>query len=149
MTDQGQAHTRISHCRASLIHTTPLYCLTYHADQVAKGTVDESLIDETVKTLLRVKFKLGLFENPFPYEDYRSSIRTEEGLKILHQADTESIVLLQNKNNILPLSKDIGSVALIGPHADRVTFGVCRFFSFRLHTLTFSVDRTTLFLVQT
>ncbi|KAG5351352.1 hypothetical protein C0989_006867 [Termitomyces sp. Mn162] len=92
-------------------------------DQVAAGTVSMDTIDETVKTLLRAKFSLGLFENPYPYEDYLSSIRTPESKEILHAADAESIVLLENRQNILPLSTNIGSVALIGPQVDRVTFG--------------------------
>ncbi|KNZ72384.1 Periplasmic beta-glucosidase [Termitomyces sp. J132] len=92
-------------------------------DQVAAGTVSMDTIDETVKTLLRAKFSLGLFENPYPYEDYLSSIRTPESKEILHAADAESIVLLENRQNILPLSTNIGSVALIGPQVDRVAFG--------------------------
>ncbi|KAI0773508.1 glycoside hydrolase [Fomes fomentarius] len=71
-------------------------------DQVRAGTVDIKFVDETVKTLLRTKFALGLFE---------------------------TIVLLENRNNVLPLSKSIGSIALIGPHADRVSFGDYVFFN--------------------
>ncbi|KAH8830313.1 glycoside hydrolase superfamily [Flagelloscypha sp. PMI_526] len=92
-------------------------------DQVKAGTVNVKFIDETVKALLRVKFTLGLFENPYPYADYASMIRTTESKTVLHQIDTDSIVLLKNDNNLLPLSKSISSVALLGPHADRVTFG--------------------------
>ncbi|KAF5364585.1 hypothetical protein D9758_005612 [Tetrapyrgos nigripes] len=98
-------------------------------DQVKAGTVDESFIDETVKTLLRTKFTLGLFENPYPYTDYNATIRTPKSKEILHTADLESIVLLENHNNLLPLSKDIGSIALIGPQAGRVSFGDYVFFN--------------------
>jgi len=98
-------------------------------DQVAAGTVSESVIDETVKFVLRTKFSLGLFENPYPYADYTSFLRTEATRTILHNMETEAIVLLKNEGNILPLSKTQGSVALIGPQADRVTFGDYVFFN--------------------
>ncbi|KAF8644321.1 hypothetical protein AX16_008529 [Volvariella volvacea WC 439] len=102
-------------------------------DQVRAGKVRVSYIDETVKTLLRTKFSLGLFENPYPYEDYLSTLRTPEHKEVLLQTDRESIVLLENKNNVLPLSKDIGSIALIGPQVDRVTFGDYVFFNATLN----------------
>ncbi|KAG6859352.1 hypothetical protein C0995_009450, partial [Termitomyces sp. Mi166 len=92
-------------------------------DQVRAGTVSMDSIDGAVKGLLQAKFALGLFENPYPYDDYLSSIRTSESKEILHTADTESIILLENRQNTLPLSTNIGSVALIGPQVDRVTFG--------------------------
>ncbi|TFY76921.1 hypothetical protein EWM64_g7092 [Hericium alpestre] len=90
-------------------------------DQVKAGSVNVSAIDETVKAMLRTKFTLGLFENPYPYDDYLTSLRTLETRDLLHQMEQEAIVLLENRNNLLPLNTDIGSVALIGPQADRVT----------------------------
>ncbi|KAK0451186.1 glycoside hydrolase family 3 protein [Desarmillaria tabescens] len=98
-------------------------------DQVKAGLVDESVIDQVVSTLLRVKFELGLFENPYPYDDYASTIRTSGARDVLHQSELESIVLLENHDNVLPLSTDIGSVALIGPQAGVVTFGDYVFFN--------------------
>ncbi|KAG6832147.1 hypothetical protein H0H92_004878 [Tricholoma furcatifolium] len=98
-------------------------------DQVAAGTVSIDVIDTTVATILRTKFALGLFENPYPYDDYLSTLRTPESRVVLHEAETEAIVLLENHNNVLPLSNDIGSIALIGPQADRVTFGDYVFFN--------------------
>lgn len=59
--------------------------------------------------------------DPYPYEDYLSLLRTPESQETLLASDRESIVLLENRQNTLPLSKNIGSVALIGPHADRVS----------------------------
>ncbi|KAH9483331.1 Beta-xylosidase [Psilocybe cubensis] len=98
-------------------------------DQIKAGTVDVKFLDATVKGMLSAKFALGLFENPYPYEDYMSFIRTPESRTVLHQADTESIVLLENRNNVLPLKKNIGSIALLGPQANRVTFGDYVFFN--------------------
>ncbi|TFK70501.1 glycoside hydrolase [Pluteus cervinus] len=106
------------------------------ADQVKAGTVDVKYIDETVKTLLRTKFALGLFENPYPYSDYLSTLRTSKSRDTLHSADAESIVLLENRKNILPLSKKIGSVALIGPQAARVSFGDYVFYNATLNALS-------------
>ncbi|KIY63411.1 glycoside hydrolase family 3 protein [Cylindrobasidium torrendii FP15055 ss-10] len=94
------------------------------ADQVKQGLVEESVIDATVATLLRVKFTLGLFENPYPYEEYTSQIRTPATLDFLHEVDLESIVLLENNASVLPLdASSIGSIAVIGPHANRVSYG--------------------------
>ncbi|KAF8075743.1 glycosyl hydrolase family 3 C-terminal domain-containing protein [Lyophyllum atratum] len=97
--------------------------------QVKAGTVSMNSIDGAVKGLLRTKFALGLFENPYPYTDYLSMIRTPTSRDILHSIDSESIVLLENRHNTLPLSKSIGSVALLGPQANRVAFGDYVFFN--------------------
>ncbi|KAF5391791.1 hypothetical protein D9757_001760 [Collybiopsis confluens] len=105
-------------------------------DQVAAGTVNESLIDETVKAMLRTKFTLGLFESPYPYSDYLSTIRTPQSREVLLQMEEEAIILLQNNNNLLPLSRDISSVALIGPQANRVSFGDYVFFNASLNGIT-------------
>ncbi|KAF9066897.1 glycoside hydrolase family 3 protein [Rhodocollybia butyracea] len=110
--------------------------LTLPVDQVAAGTVNESYIDEAVKFLLRTKFTLGLFESPYPYPDYLSTIRTPQSREILLQMEEEAIVLLENHNNLLPLSPNIGSVALIGPQANRVTFGDYVFFNASLNGIT-------------
>ncbi|KAI0734869.1 glycoside hydrolase superfamily [Fomitopsis betulina] len=105
-------------------------------DQVAAGTVNVSYIDETVKTVLRTKFALGLFENPYPYPDYLATLRTPETRDVLHQMEQEQIVLLENRNSVLPISKDVRSIALIGPQVDRVTFGDYVFHNATLNALT-------------
>ncbi|KAJ3760101.1 glycoside hydrolase [Lentinula raphanica] len=105
-------------------------------DQVAAGTVNETYIDETVKAMLRTKFTLGLFESPYPYPDYMSTIRTPESREVLLQMEEEAIVLLENHENVLPLSSDIGSIALIGPQVNRVTFGDYVFFNASLNGIT-------------
>lgn len=101
--------------------------------------MDVKYLDETVKTILRTKFALGLFEStfdylsmnrtlfclsdPYPYPDYVSTMRTQATRDLLHQMEREAIVLLENSHNTLPLSTQISSIALIGPQADRVTVG--------------------------
>ncbi|KZV72163.1 glycoside hydrolase family 3 protein [Peniophora sp. CONT] len=97
-------------------------------DQIAAGNVSESALDETVKTMLRIKFKMGLFEDPYPYPDYNETLRTESTRSLLHQMEQESIVLLEN-HGVLPLSNDTKSIALIGPQMGRVSFGDYVFFN--------------------
>ena len=55
--------------------------------------------------------------DPYPYADYESTLRTKATQDLLLQADREQIILLENRAKALPLSKSIGSVALIGPSA--------------------------------
>ncbi|KAH7340638.1 glycoside hydrolase superfamily [Rhizoctonia solani] len=93
-------------------------------DQIRAGKVSKAALDETVGNLLRTKFALGLFENPYPYANYTGQVRTKETLDLLLEVERESIVLLENRNNTLPLSKTgIKSVALIGPSAGDVIMG--------------------------
>jgi hypothetical protein len=59
--------------------------------------------------------------DPFPYADYLSTLRTPASQTVLQRADRETIILLENKNNVLPLNTNIGSIALIGPQVNRVS----------------------------
>ncbi|KAK7703668.1 hypothetical protein SLS64_008981 [Diaporthe eres] len=88
-------------------------------DMIEAGTLDEATVDLAVSRVLRAKFKMGLFENPFPgvpEDEYENYINTNETQQLARQLDTESIVLLENHNNVLPLSKT-ANVAVIGPMA--------------------------------
>ncbi|KAI5117718.1 hypothetical protein M0805_001804 [Coniferiporia weirii] len=99
-------------------------------DQVKAGTVKESDIDAAVVTMLRTKFTLGLFENPYPYADYNATLRTQATRNILHQMEQEAIVLLENRDSTLPIdSSKASKVAIIGPQSDRVSFGDYVFFN--------------------
>ena len=78
-------------------------------------------IDDAVKRILRVKFQLGLFDDPYRYcdeEKEKNNIYTKEHLAIARDAARKSIVLLKNENAILPVSKSVKSIAVIGPFAD-------------------------------
>lgn len=78
-------------------------------------------INDAVKRILRLKFKLGLFDDPYKYcdeEKEKNEIYTPEHLAVAREAAKKSIVLLKNENNILPVSKNVKSVAVIGPFAD-------------------------------
>lgn len=85
---------------------------------VKEGKVSISRIDESVKRILRKKFELGLFDDPFKFSDSKreqQELNNPEHTKIARDVAKKSIVLLKNENNLLPLSKNIKTIALIGP----------------------------------
>ena len=90
---------------------------------VKKGLVGETEINVSVKRLFRARFKLGMFDPPemvpFAKIPYKVNDCKEHSTLALETA-RKSIVLLKNENNILPLKKDIGAIAVIGPNADDV-----------------------------
>jgi beta-xylosidase len=91
---------------------------------VKSGKVTESQLDESVRRVLRDKFALGLFENPYVQED-PIAIRTvaREGEDLSRRLAAASVTLLKNDKNLLPLDGDIRRVAVIGPHADSTVVG--------------------------
>jgi beta-glucosidase len=84
---------------------------------VKEKKVPMTRIDEAVRRILKVKFDLGLFENPMPSTSARSNFGRPEYADVSLQAARESITLLKNTNNILPLSKN-KKVLVTGPTAD-------------------------------
>lgn len=89
------------------------------SQSVRQGLVSEDLIDRAVRRILRQKFRLGLFEKPFvDVQRAEKIVHTKEHQDVAYQAAREGIVLLKNENQLLPLSKDIKSIAVIGPNAD-------------------------------
>ncbi len=86
---------------------------------VHEGKVPETLVDRAVRRVLDVKFRLGLFEHPYvDVEHARATVHSPEHQQLALQAARESIVLLKNENSILPLRKDVKTIAVIGPDAD-------------------------------
>jgi len=80
--------------------------------------IDENAIDEAVKRVLYAKFKLGLFENPYVDASKTNGLNgNSEHREIAKKAALESIVLLKNENNILPINKDLKNIAVIGTDA--------------------------------
>ena len=94
------------------------------AKAVHDGKVPESLLDRSVRNVLRDKFALGLFENPYVSEN-PTEIRkiASEGVDLSRRLAAESVTLLKNEKGLLPLSRDIAKIAIIGPHADDVEIG--------------------------
>lgn len=88
---------------------------------VQQGKVPEANINDACRRILKMKFALGLFDDPFRYFNQK---RAEESLKnpsfksATRDIAKKSLVLLKNDKNILPLSKSLNSIALIGPFAD-------------------------------
>ncbi len=90
-------------------------------EAVKSGRVSGEVIDRAVSRVLQAKFELGLFENPYadPARAERV-IGSAEHRELARQVARESVVLLRNERNVLPLAKDLGSIAVVGPNADSV-----------------------------
>lgn len=83
-----------------------------------EGRITEADLDKAVSNILRLKFRMGLFENPYVSpEQARKTVRSEAHRQLAREVARQGIVLLKN-NGILPLKKEIGSLAVIGPNAD-------------------------------
>ena len=88
---------------------------------VRDGEVDEAVIDDAVRRILRVKFELGLFDDPYKYLDEQREkeiVGSPENRKAVLDMAKKSIVLLKNENNLLPLKKSGQKIALIGALAN-------------------------------
>jgi beta-glucosidase len=85
---------------------------------VAEGKVPQSRIDDAVARILRVKIQMGLFDRPAVDPALTSAIGSPEHRAVARQAVRESLVLLKNNNRLLPLSKNIKRLAVIGAAAD-------------------------------
>jgi beta-glucosidase len=89
------------------------------AESIRQGKVSEEQINQAVRRILRVKFKLGIFDNPFTDpERAKEIILCKEHIETAREVARKSIVLLKNENNLLPLKRNIKSIAVIGPLAN-------------------------------
>ena len=83
-----------------------------------EGRLDIKYVDQAVANILRLKFKMGLFENPYVSpKDAKKYVRSETHRQVAREVAREGVVLLKN-DGVLPLSKDVKSIAVIGPNAD-------------------------------
>jgi beta-glucosidase len=90
---------------------------THLANLVREGKVDIKLVDDAVRRVLIAKFKLGLFDDPFKYcneEREKKTIKSKEIVDATKEVALESIVLLKNEKNILPIDKKLKSIAVVG-----------------------------------
>ena len=86
---------------------------------VEEGAVSEQQIDTAVERILRVKFELGLFENPYTDPGKLPGFASQHGLEVARKSALQSVVLLKNEDGVLPLAEqELGSLAVIGPLAD-------------------------------
>ena len=92
---------------------------------VREGKVNESVLDELIAPMLRYKFILGLFDDPFVNPELiNTEVKLENERKLALQVAQETIVLLKNENELLPLNlKKNSTLAVIGPNADRYLLG--------------------------
>lgn len=92
---------------------------------VETGKIDISLIDEAVRNILTIKYKAGLFDKPYTAPTKVSAlIHTRESIRLARKIAEESIILLKNKDHLLPLDiSKLKSIAVIGPNANQVQYG--------------------------
>ncbi len=90
-----------------------------HLEELAKeGKINEKQIDESVRNILRMKFRLGLFDNPYTKIPVISPFYSEDALANARKAAVESTVLLKN-NGILPIDTEkTKTIAVVGPMSD-------------------------------
>ncbi len=84
---------------------------------VERGEIDEAQIDDAVRRVLRVKFELGLFDDPYRYTKRPAEPPPQEHAAAARDMARKSMVLLKNSNNLLPLDKNRSGIAVIGPLA--------------------------------
>ncbi len=84
---------------------------------IKEGKVSVQTVDEAVRNILRIKFRLGLFDHPYVDVAKPSVLYAEAHLKAAQKAAEESVVLLKN-TGVLPLNNTVKTIALIGPMAD-------------------------------
>ncbi|MDR3676278.1 MAG: glycoside hydrolase family 3 C-terminal domain-containing protein [Acidobacteriota bacterium] len=90
-------------------------------ESVQEGRVPMALVDRALRRVLEQKFRLGLFENPYVNVDHAVQVvHSQAHQDLALRAGREGIVLLKNEKSVLPLRKDLKSVAVIGPNADDV-----------------------------
>ncbi|OIQ41296.1 MAG: glycosyl hydrolase [Bacteroidetes bacterium MedPE-SWsnd-G1] len=98
------------------------YAYEDHLESLIKNDkVDVAYIEDAVRRVLRIKFRLGLFDDPYKYcneEREKENIYTDAHLESSRNIAKRSIVLLKNSNHLLPLKKEINGLAVIGPLGD-------------------------------
>src|SRR5438309_4629760 len=92
------------------------------SENVEEGKVPVALVDRAVRRVLELKFRLGLFEHPYAnLEQAQKVMHSKEHQDLALRAAREGIVLLKNDKNLLPLKKDLKSIAVIGPNANNAS----------------------------
>lgn len=96
---------------------------------IQKGKISPDMVNKRVAEILRIKFIMGLFDNPYTGNSKEADkiVHSEEHQAVSLDAARQSIVLLKNENNLLPLSKKIQNVAIIGPNANEHKELICRY----------------------
>lgn len=86
---------------------------------IREGKLSPAAVDDAVRRILRIKFRLGLFDKPYADEAReQSAIMSRANIEAAREVAARSMVLLKNERSVLPLNKDVRSLAVIGPLAD-------------------------------
>lgn len=96
---------------------------------VDDGKISQETLDKRVAEILRIKFWLGLFDNPYRGNGKQAEqiVHSKEHQAVSLEAARQSLVLLKNETHLLPLSKSVRSIAVIGSNADEQTQLICRY----------------------
>ncbi len=114
--DDKEAAMKATNAGVDMEMVTMSY-IKYLPELIKEGKVSEKTIDEAVRNILRIKIRLGLFENPYVKTDSLSTFYTEDNLEKAKTAAEQSVVLLKN-NGVLPFGEKIKTLAVVGPMAD-------------------------------
>ena len=87
-------------------------------DLVAEGRVSQARVDDAVRRILRIKFEMGLFENPYTDPALTAQIGSASHREVARQCVRESLVLLKNDNQTIPLAKNLKHLVVVGAAAD-------------------------------
>ncbi|HXE42794.1 MAG TPA: glycoside hydrolase family 3 N-terminal domain-containing protein, partial [Candidatus Baltobacteraceae bacterium] len=131
--DEAEAARRALTAGVDMEMVSTSYVATV-TQQVKSGDISESVVDQAVRRVLTVKFEKGLFENPYTDESRcKTAFLKPDAIALARKAAAETCVLLKNDKNVLPLSKDVKNIALIGPMAANINDMVGPWFS-RAHS---------------
>ena len=97
---------------------------------IKEGKIPMDTIDNRVRSILRVKFMVGIFDHPYQTDLQKADtyVNCEENQKVAMQASRECLVLLKNENNLLPLdASKLGRIAVVGPNADESRYALLHY----------------------
>lgn len=117
--DSADAGAQALHAGVDMDMQSAIF-MNFSQSNLDKGLITEEEIDQACRRVLEMKYKLGLFENPYRYCDSiraKNTLKSSQFFTASHEVAKRSIVLLKNENKLLPLSKQAASIALIGPMA--------------------------------
>lgn len=94
-------------------------CYTDHLKElIENGEVSMDILNDAVRRILKLKFQLGLFDNPYVEIEKSNPVPDPTNLRIAYETTLQSLVLLKNAENVLPLDKNARKIAILGPMAD-------------------------------
>jgi len=124
MTAKDEADAAMQAVKAGLDYEASSECYAKLDSLVKNKILDIEYVDKAVSHVLSAKFAAGLFENPYPdRENFDKFMHQPDAVQLSKQIAEESVILLKNEKNILPIGPEIKTIAIVGPNADQVQFG--------------------------